>query len=77
MGISNQVVISARYALCAALDEAVLATPWGHESEWAQHPLLVTLHREAWGGEKFFEVLEYKVRGIGNHQDAVVLRRPA
>jgi type VI secretion system protein ImpK len=57
-GISNQVVISARYALCAALDEAVLATPWGSDSEWAQHPLLVTLHREAWGGEKFFEVLD-------------------
>ena len=31
--------------------------------------------RREWG--KFFEVLEYKVRGIGNHQDAVVLRRPA
>ena len=57
-GISNQVVISARYALCAALDEAVLSTPWGSDSEWAQHPLLVTLHREAWGGEKFFEVVD-------------------
>ena len=31
--------------------------------------------RREWG--KLFEVLEYKVRGIGNHQDAVVLRRPA
>src|SRR3954469_7333354 len=57
-GISNQVVISARYALCAALDEAVLSTPWGSDSEWAQHPLLVTVHREAWGGEKFFEVVD-------------------
>ena len=44
--------------LCAGLDEAVLSTPWGAESEWAQHPLLVTLHREAWGGEKFFEMLD-------------------
>jgi type VI secretion system protein ImpK len=56
--MSSQVVISARYALCAGLDEAVLATPWGSDSEWAQHPLLVTLHREAWGGEKFFEMLD-------------------
>ena len=30
----------------------------GHQSEWAQHPLLVALHREAWGGEKFFEMLD-------------------
>ena len=49
---------SASYALCAALDEAVLSTPWGAQSEWAQHPLLVALHREAWGGEKFFEMLD-------------------
>jgi type VI secretion system protein ImpK len=36
----------------------VLSTPWGNQSEWAQHPLLVQLHREAWGGEKFFDMLE-------------------
>ena len=57
-GIPNEIVLAARYALCACLDEAVLSTPWGHESEWAQHPLLVALHREAWGGEKFFDMLD-------------------
>ena len=57
-GVPNEVVLAARYALCAALDEAVLSTPWGAQSEWAQHPLLVALHREAWGGEKFFEMLD-------------------
>ena len=34
--ISNEVVLAARYALCAALDEAVLSTPWGAQSEWGQ-----------------------------------------
>src|SRR5688572_19781289 len=57
-GVPNENVIAARYALCAALDEAVLSTPWGAQSEWAQQPLLVALHREAWGGEKFFEMLD-------------------
>lgn len=57
-GVANDVVMAARYALCAGLDEAVLSTPWGSQSSWSQHPLLVVLHREAWGGEKFFEVLE-------------------
>jgi type VI secretion system protein ImpK len=57
-GVSNEVVLAARYTLCAGLDEAVLSTPWGNQSEWAQHPLLVALHREAWGGEKFFEMLD-------------------
>ena len=57
-GVPNEIVLAARYVLCAALDEAVLSTPWGAQSEWAQHPLLVALHREAWGGEKFFEMLD-------------------
>ena len=57
-GVPNDIVIAARYVLCAHLDESVLSTPWGSQSEWAQHPLLVTLHREAWGGEKFFDMLD-------------------
>src|SRR5215470_11283023 len=57
-GTANEVIIAGRYALCAALDEAVLATPWGAHSDWAQQTLLNTLHREAYGGEKFFEMLE-------------------
>ena len=27
--------------------------------------------------EQYFDILEYNVRGIGNHQDVVVMRRPA
>ncbi len=57
-GIANETVLAARYALCATLDEAVLSTPWGAQSEWAQQTLLVSLHREAWGGEKFYAMLE-------------------
>jgi len=56
--ISAEVVSAARYALCACLDEAVLSTPWGAQSEWAQQSLLVALHRDARGGEKFFEMLK-------------------
>ena len=57
-GVRSEIVLAARYALCAGLDEAVLSTSWGAQSEWAQHPVLVALHREAWGGEKFFEMLD-------------------
>jgi type VI secretion system protein ImpK len=57
-GVPNEVIIAGRYALCAAIDEAVLATPWGAHSDWAQQTLLNTLHREAYGGEKFFVMLE-------------------
>ncbi len=66
-GVANETVLAARYALCATVDEAVLSTPWGAQSEWAQQTLLVSLHREAWGGEKFFEMLERISRDPGRH----------
>jgi type VI secretion system protein ImpK len=49
---------AARYALCATLDEAILTTPWGANSDWASQSLLVTFHRETWGGEKFFQLID-------------------
>ena len=51
-------VLAARYALCTAIDEAVLNTPWGAQSDWSSQSLLVTFHREAAGGEKFFQILD-------------------
>src|SRR3954471_4074291 len=73
-GVPNEIVVAARYALCAALDEAVLSTPWGNQSEWAQHPLLVALHREAWGGEKFFDMLDRISMDPSRHIDLIELQ---
>lgn len=57
-GIRPEVVITARYILCAVLDEMVLSTPWGSESEWSHQSLLSTFHNETLGGKKFFLILE-------------------
>jgi type VI secretion system protein ImpK len=73
-GVQNDMVMAARYALCAGLDEAVLSTPWGGQSEWAQNPLLVALHREAWGGEKFFDVLDRVSREPAKYIDLMELQ---
>ena len=73
-GVRNEIVLAARYALCAGLDESVLSTPWGAQSEWAQHPLLVALHREAWGGEKFFEMLDRISVDPARHLDLMELQ---
>jgi type VI secretion system protein ImpK len=56
--VPSEDVLAARYALCTAIDEAVLNTPWGAQSGWAAQSLLVTFHREAQGGEKFFQILD-------------------
>lgn len=47
----------ANYALCAVVDECVQMTPWGGTANWAQQSLLIHFHRENWGGEKFFDIL--------------------
>jgi type VI secretion system protein ImpK len=73
-GVRNEIVLAARYVLCAGLDEAVLSTPSGAQSEWSQHPLLVALHREAWGGEKFFEMLDRIVVDPARHIDLIELQ---
>lgn len=73
-GIAHETVIAARYVLCAALDESVLSTPWGAQSEWSQHSLLVALHREAWGGEKFFDMLERISTDPEKHIDLMELQ---
>jgi type VI secretion system protein ImpK len=57
-GIHEKIVFRARYVLCTTLDEVVLNTPWGRASEWSENSLLVTFHKETWGGEKFFELLD-------------------
>jgi type VI secretion system protein ImpK len=73
-GAPKEVVLSARYALCTAIDEAVLSTPWGSaHGTWAQQTLLVTLHRESWGGEKFFKVLSALMASPERHIDLLEL----
>ena len=56
-GVAPEKVIAARYALCTLLDETAASTPWGGSGLWAKHSLLVMFHSEAWGGEKFFQLL--------------------
>ncbi|QLL16166.1 DotU family type VI secretion system protein [Pseudomonas chlororaphis] len=58
-GVAQDEVMLSRYVLCTALDEAVLSTPWGSTSDWGKQSLLITLHNEAWGGEKVFQLLEH------------------
>ncbi len=56
--IDPETVHTASYVLCTALDEAVLNTPWGNNSGWAQNSLLSSFHKEVSGGERFFQMLK-------------------
>lgn len=57
-GLSATQIRNAGYALCATVDDVVLATPWGSQSLWAHKSLVSTIQKETWGGERFFDLLD-------------------
>jgi type VI secretion system protein ImpK len=57
-GASQEEVRVAGYFLCSLIDETVLNTPWGNQSNWGHNSLLIQFHNEAWGGERFFQILD-------------------
>ncbi len=57
-GSSQEQVKIPSYFLCTLIDETVLNTPWGNQSNWGHQSLLIQFHREARGGERFFQILD-------------------
>ena len=71
--ISTETVAAARYALCTFLDETVASTPWGGGGVWSSRSLLVLFHNEAWGGEKFFVILQRLSQDVRANLDILEL----
>jgi type VI secretion system protein ImpK len=57
-GYRSQMILAARYLICAFVDETILATHWGKNCEWHRQTLLSTFQREASSGEHFFLILD-------------------
>jgi type VI secretion system protein ImpK len=55
-GATQWQLATARFALCAVIDDSAAATPWGRD--WGSRGLLVEIEREASGAEKFFVLLD-------------------
>ena len=68
-----ETILLARYALCSALDEAILDTSWSEEQQWHKYKLLSTFHQEDWGGERFFHILERLSQDPKQHSDILEL----
>lgn len=73
MGLTAANRQAARYVLCTALDEAVLATRWGNESDWSNYSLLSVFHQETFGGERFFLLLTRLSQDTVQHLDLLEL----
>jgi len=55
--VDPQQVKVARYAICATIDDVVLNTPWGEQSNWSLQSMVGTFHKETVGGDRFYDVL--------------------
>jgi type VI secretion system protein ImpK len=54
----------ARFAICAWVDEALLASPWSVRDQWLREQLQHTYYNTTEAGEKFFE----RLHSLGVHQ---------
>jgi type VI secretion system protein ImpK len=70
---SPEHVLIARYSLCTMLDETVGGMPWGESSGWSQRSLLVSMHKETFGGEKFFLLLDKALEDPRRNLDLIEL----
>jgi type VI secretion system protein ImpK len=57
LGVTQENLAMASYALCSLLDETIQNTPWGLQSDWAKNNLALRFRRQALGGEGFFEIV--------------------
>lgn len=73
-GSAMETIIGARYCICTVLDETAAQTPWGGAGVWPRHSLLVALHNETWGGEKFFQLLTKLIQTPQQHIDLIELQ---
>jgi type VI secretion system protein ImpK len=66
--IDSHTVMSASYVLCTVIDEAIINTPWGNESNWSKQSLLALFHKEVEGGERFFGLLKSIAQSPGKNR---------
>ncbi|VAW45388.1 Outer membrane protein ImpK/VasF, OmpA/MotB domain [hydrothermal vent metagenome] len=69
----TQIRNDALYILCSLIDETVLNTPWGENSAWSQKPLLSFFHKETYGGEKVYTILENAILTPTKHYELIEL----
>ena len=72
-GFSEHHVRIASYFVCSFIDETVLNTPWGGQSNWGHDSLLVRFHKEALGGEEFFQTLDRLLQRPAQNLDLLEL----
>jgi type VI secretion system protein ImpK len=70
---NNEIRENASYVLCSLIDETVLNTPWGENSDWSRQTLLSLFHKETYGGEKVFTILDEAMESPDKYYELIEL----
>lgn len=60
--VEEGTIRTAHFALCALIDDLVLKTPWGHQSNWRAQTLTGVFHNDVRAGERFFDPILKRLR---------------
>ena len=58
-GYRPQHTLATRYLLCALIDETILNSSWGKDSNWEDKSLQSVFQRDRWESKEFFQVLQH------------------
>ena len=62
--VSREEFDTARFAVCAWVDEAILSSPWTHRNLWQREQLQRIMYNTTEAGEEFFD----RMNALGFHQ---------
>lgn len=72
LGYRPQLVLAARFVICALLDELITLTLWP-DQEWKKYSLVDTFHKDSWDEDRFFLILERGLQDATAHIDLLEL----
>jgi len=71
-GYHQEIILIARYTLCATLDDIIINTVWGHE-KWQDYRLLQNFPMEMQNCDRFYLILEKMLEDGQNYIDIIEL----
>ncbi len=73
LNFPKPLIKSAKYVLCAFLDEAVMSREFARESNWSQQSLLSRFFNETWGGATVFKIRQFCLENLQDYIDLLEL----
>lgn len=73
LNFPKPLIKSAKYVLCAFLDEAVMMQEFARESQWSQQSLLSRFFNETWGGATVFKIRQFCLENLQDYLDLLEL----